>query len=94
MLYVRIYLGLSDIRTNFIFISVKSSLVVTVRSDGIKSKRNNAGRIPKISSARNKERIEKIISKSPRNLSYVIPTNFKLFQRALGYYALEVLVGS
>ena len=34
--------------------------------DGIRSKRNNAGRIPKISSDKNKEMIKEIISKSPR----------------------------
>jgi transposase len=36
--------------------------------DGIRSKRNNAGRIPKISSDKNKEMIKEIISKSPRIL--------------------------
>ncbi len=36
--------------------------------DGIRSKRNNAGRIPKISSDKNKKMIKEIISKSPRIL--------------------------
>ena len=39
--------------------------------DGIRSKRNNAGRIPKISSDKNKERIKEIISKSPRTFGYL-----------------------
>lgn len=39
--------------------------------DGIRSKRNNAGRIPKISSDKNKERIKRIISKSPRTFGYL-----------------------
>jgi transposase len=39
--------------------------------DGIRSKRNNAGRIPKISSNNNKERIKEIISKSPRTFGYL-----------------------
>src|SRR5215469_10390242 len=34
--------------------------------DGIRSKRNNAGRIPKISSDKNKKTIKEIILKSPR----------------------------
>ena len=33
--------------------------------DGIRSKRNNAGRIPKISSDKNKKRVKEIITKSP-----------------------------
>jgi hypothetical protein len=36
--------------------------------DGIRSKRKNAGRIPKISSDKNKERVKEIITKSPRTL--------------------------
>jgi len=39
--------------------------------DGIRSKRNNAGRIPKISSDKNKERIKEVISKSPRTFGYL-----------------------
>jgi transposase len=39
--------------------------------DGIRSKRNNAGRIPKISSAKNKKTIKEIISKSPRTFEYL-----------------------
>ncbi|MGC2682935.1 MAG: helix-turn-helix domain-containing protein, partial [Candidatus Nitrosopolaris sp.] len=39
--------------------------------DGIRSKRNNAGRIPKISSDKNKERVKEIISKSPRTFGYL-----------------------
>ena len=39
--------------------------------DGIRSKRKNAGRIPKISSDKNKDRIKEIISKSPRTFGYL-----------------------
>jgi len=39
--------------------------------DGIKSKRKNAGRIPKISSGKNKERIKGILSKSPTTFGYL-----------------------
>ena len=39
--------------------------------DGIRSKRNNAGRIPKISSDKNKERVKEIITKSPRTFGYL-----------------------
>lgn len=39
--------------------------------DGIRSKRNNAGRIPKISSDKNKKMIKAIISKSPRTFGYL-----------------------
>ena len=39
--------------------------------DGIRSKRNNAGRIPKISSDKNKEMVKEIISKSPRTFGYL-----------------------
>ena len=39
--------------------------------DGVRSKRNNAGRIPKISSDKNKERIKEIITKSPRTFGYL-----------------------
>jgi hypothetical protein len=39
--------------------------------DGIRSKRNNAGRIPKISSDKNKKMIKEIISKSPRTFRYL-----------------------
>jgi transposase len=39
--------------------------------DGIRNKRNNAGRIPKISSDKNKERIKEVISKSPRTFGYL-----------------------
>lgn len=39
--------------------------------DGIRSKRKNAGRIPKISSDKNKERIKWIISKSPTTFGYL-----------------------
>ena len=39
--------------------------------DGIRSKRNNAGRIPKISSDKNKQMIKEIISKSPRTFGYL-----------------------
>jgi transposase len=39
--------------------------------DGIRSKRKNAGRIPKVSSDKNKERIKEIISKSPRTFGYL-----------------------
>jgi transposase len=40
--------------------------------DGIRSKRKNAGRIPKISSDKNKQMIKKIIiSKSPRTFGYL-----------------------
>ena len=39
--------------------------------DGIRSKRNNAGRIPKISSDKNKEMIKEIISKSLRTFGYL-----------------------
>jgi transposase len=39
--------------------------------DGIRSKRNNAGRIPKISSDKNKKMIKEIISKSPRTFGYL-----------------------
>ena len=39
--------------------------------DGIRSKRNNAGRIPKISSDKNKDRIKEIISKSPTTFGYL-----------------------
>ena len=39
--------------------------------DGIRSKRNNAGRIPKISSNKNKKMIKEIISKSPRIFEYL-----------------------
>jgi transposase len=39
--------------------------------DGIRSKRKNAGRTPKISSDKNKERIKEIISKSPRTFGYL-----------------------
>ena len=39
--------------------------------DGIRSKRNNAGRIPKISSDKNKEMIKEIISRSPRTFGYL-----------------------
>ena len=39
--------------------------------DGIRSKRKNAGRIPKISSDKNKERVKEIITKSPRTFGYL-----------------------
>ena len=39
--------------------------------DGIRSKRKNAGRIPKISSDKNKETIKEIITKSPRTFGYL-----------------------
>src|SRR5215467_6921179 len=39
--------------------------------DGIRSKRKNAGRIPKISSDKNKEKVKEIISKSPRTFGYL-----------------------
>ena len=39
--------------------------------DGIRSKRNNAGRIPKISSDKNKQMIKEIILKSPRTFGYL-----------------------
>ncbi|MGB6595408.1 MAG: helix-turn-helix domain-containing protein [Candidatus Nitrosopolaris sp.] len=39
--------------------------------DGIRSKRNNAGRIPKISSDKNKKMIKEIISKSPGTFGYL-----------------------
>jgi transposase len=39
--------------------------------DGIKSKRKNAGRIPKISSDKNKLMIKEIISKSPTTFGYL-----------------------
>ena len=40
--------------------------------DGIRSKRNNAGRrIPKISSDKNKEKVKEIISKSPKTFGYL-----------------------
>ncbi|MGA9149973.1 MAG: helix-turn-helix domain-containing protein, partial [Candidatus Nitrosopolaris sp.] len=39
--------------------------------DGIRSKRKNAGRIPKISSDKNKKTIKEIISKSPRTFGYL-----------------------
>lgn len=39
--------------------------------DGIRSKRSNAGRIPKISSDKNKEKVKEIISKSPRTFGYL-----------------------
>ena len=41
--------------------------------DGIRSKRSNAGRIPKISSDKNKKTIKEIISKSPRTFG-ISPT--------------------
>ncbi|MGC2680426.1 MAG: helix-turn-helix domain-containing protein, partial [Candidatus Nitrosopolaris sp.] len=39
--------------------------------DSIRSKRNYAGRIPKISSDKNKKMIKGIISKSPRTFGYL-----------------------
>ena len=39
--------------------------------DGIRSKRSNAGRKPKISSVKNKQLIKEIISKSPRTFGYL-----------------------
>jgi len=42
--------------------------------DGIRSKRKNAGRIPKISSDKNKDRIKEIISKSPTTFGYLKDT--------------------
>jgi transposase len=39
--------------------------------DGIRSKRDNAGRIPKISSDKNKEKVKEVISKSPRIFGYL-----------------------
>jgi transposase len=39
--------------------------------DGIRSKRKNAGRIPKISSDKNKDRIKEIISTSPQTFGYL-----------------------
>jgi transposase len=39
--------------------------------DGIRSKRKNAGRIPKISSDKNKQIIKEIISKSPTTFGYL-----------------------
>ena len=39
--------------------------------DGIRIKRNNAGRIAKISSDKNKERVKEIITKSPRTFGYL-----------------------
>ena len=39
--------------------------------NGIRSKRNNAGRIPKISSDKNKQMIKEIISKSPTTFGYL-----------------------
>jgi transposase len=39
--------------------------------DDIRSKRNNAGRIPKISSDKNKEMIKEIIAKSPGTFGYL-----------------------
>jgi len=39
--------------------------------DGIRSKRKNAGRIPKISSDKNKEKVKEIISKSPTTFGYL-----------------------
>jgi transposase len=39
--------------------------------DGIRSKRKNAGRIPKISSDKNKQMIKEIISKSPTTFGYL-----------------------
>jgi transposase len=38
---------------------------------GIRSKRNNAGRIPEISSDKNKQMIKEIISKSPSTFGYL-----------------------
>ena len=39
--------------------------------NGIRSQRNNAGRIPNISSDKNKQMIKEIISKSPRTFGYL-----------------------
>lgn len=39
--------------------------------DGIRSKRKNAGRIPRISSDKNKQMIKEIISKSPTTFGYL-----------------------
>jgi len=39
--------------------------------DGIRSKSKNAGRIPKISSDKNKQMIKEIISKSPTTFGYL-----------------------
>ena len=39
--------------------------------DGIRSKRSNAGRKPKISSVKNKQLIKEIISKSPGTFGYL-----------------------
>jgi transposase len=46
--------------------------------DGIRSKRKNAGRIPKISSDKNKDRIKEIISKSPTTFGYLKNTCIRL----------------
>ena len=39
--------------------------------DGIRSKRKNAGRIPKISSDKNKQLIKDTVLKSPRSFGYL-----------------------
>ena len=39
--------------------------------DGIRSKRKNAGRIPKISSDKNKHKIKQIVLDSPRSFGYL-----------------------
>ena len=56
--------------------------------DGIRSKRSNAGRIPKISSNKNKEMIKEIISKSPRIFGYLKNT---WSIRLLGAYLTTIL---
>ena len=56
--------------------------------DGIRSKRNNAGRIPKISSDKNKKMIKEIISKSPRTFGYLKNT---WSIRLLGAYLTTIL---
>ncbi len=54
--------------------------------DGIRSKRNNAGRIPKISSNKNKKMIKEIISKSPRIFEYLKNTWSIRLLGSISYY--------
>jgi transposase len=58
------------------------------RTDGIRSKRKNAGRIPKISSDKNKQLIKDTVLKSPRSFGYLRNT---WSIRLLAAYLTDVL---
>ena len=71
----------SIVKSNTIFTNLMSSHLV----NGIRSKRNNAGRIPKISSEKNKQMIKDILlNKSPSTFGYLKNTwSIKLLAKHL-----------